>query len=74
MQESLPVANAVELLKLVFLSTAASENVQASVAATLQKYSESDIFTALTYLRDKNYMVSGSIAKFFACCIFQVKL
>jgi general transcription factor 3C polypeptide 1 len=60
-QESLAVANAVELLKLVFLSTAASENVQASVAATLQLYSESDIFTALTYLRDKNYMVSGFI-------------
>ncbi|KAJ1702050.1 hypothetical protein LUZ63_001829 [Rhynchospora breviuscula] len=58
-KKSLAVANAVELLKLVFLSTAASENVQSSVAATLQLYSESDIFTALTYLRDKNYMVVG---------------
>ncbi|KAJ3706471.1 hypothetical protein LUZ61_010176 [Rhynchospora tenuis] len=58
-KKSLAVANAVELLKLVFLSSAASENVQASVAATLQLYSESDIFTALTYLRDKNHMVVG---------------
>ncbi|KAF3325541.1 hypothetical protein FCM35_KLT16825 [Carex littledalei] len=58
-QESLAVANAVKILKLVFLSTARSENVQASVVVTLQLYSESDIFTALTYLRDKNYMVGG---------------
>lgn len=57
--ESLAVANAVELLKLVFLCTSAAPQVQTSLAATLRQYSESDIFTAFNYLKEKNFMVSS---------------
>nr|CAD1843635.1 unnamed protein product [Ananas comosus var. bracteatus] len=57
--ESLAVANAVELLKLVFLCTSAAPQVQTSLAATLRQYSESDIFTAFNYLKEKNFMVAG---------------
>ncbi|URD86352.1 hypothetical protein MUK42_27492 [Musa troglodytarum] len=54
--ESLAVANAVELLKLVFLSTSATTEVQSSLVATLQLYSEHDIFAAFNYLKEKNFM------------------
>ncbi|CAL9066598.1 uncharacterized protein LOC103975842 isoform X4 [Musa acuminata AAA Group] len=57
--ESLAVANAVELLKLVFLSTSATTEVQSSLVATLQLYSEHDIFAAFNYLKEKNFMVVG---------------
>jgi general transcription factor 3C polypeptide 1 len=56
--KSLAIANALELLKLVFLSTSSGSDVQASLAATLQLYSESEIFTAFSFLKEKNYMVS----------------
>ena len=52
--KSLAVANALELLKLVFLNTSLGSNVQASLAATLQLYSESEIFTAVSFLKEKN--------------------
>lgn len=55
---SLAVANALELLKLAFLSTSSGPEVQASLAATLQLYSETEIFTAFSFLREKNFMVS----------------
>ncbi|XP_062222673.1 uncharacterized protein LOC133921705 isoform X2 [Phragmites australis] len=61
--KSLAVANALELLKLVFLSTSSGSDVQASLAATLQLYSESEIFTAFSFLKEKNYMVTGNGAK-----------
>jgi len=54
----LPVANALELLKLVFLSRSSGSDVQASLAATLQLYSESEIFTAVSLLKEKNFLVS----------------
>ncbi|XP_072956159.1 uncharacterized protein [Typha angustifolia] len=57
--ESLSVANAVELLKLVLLSTAAAPEVQTSLAATLKLYSESDIFAAFNHLKENNFMVVG---------------
>jgi general transcription factor 3C polypeptide 1 len=57
-RESLPVANALELLKLVFLSRSSGSDVQASLAATLQLYSESEIFTAVSLLKEKNFLVS----------------
>ncbi|WOK98866.1 hypothetical protein Cni_G07578 [Canna indica] len=57
--ESLAVANAVELLKLVFLSTSTSPEVQSSLVAILQLYSENDIFTAFNYLKEMNFMVVG---------------
>jgi general transcription factor 3C polypeptide 1 len=52
--KSLAVANALELLKLVFLNTSLGSNVQASLAATLQLYSESEIFTVVSFLKEKN--------------------
>lgn len=61
--ESLAIANAIELLKVVLLSTSASPEVQCSLVATLQLYSENDIVAAFTYLKEKNFMVS--IISFF---------
>ncbi|BAF09421.1 uncharacterized protein [Oryza sativa Japonica Group] len=60
---SLAVANALELLKLAFLSTSSGPEVQASLAATLQLYSETEIFTAFSFLREKNFMVTGDGTK-----------
>ncbi|CAN6232552.1 unnamed protein product [Urochloa humidicola] len=62
-RKSLPVANALELLKLVFLSRSSGSDVQASLAATLQLYSESEIFTAVSLLKEKNFLVTGSGGK-----------
>ncbi|XP_002454215.2 uncharacterized protein LOC8066182 isoform X2 [Sorghum bicolor] len=61
--KSLAVANALELLKLVFLSKSLGSNVQASLAATLQLYSESEIFTAVSFLKEKRFLVTGSGGK-----------
>ncbi|KAK8949841.1 hypothetical protein KSP40_PGU017725 [Platanthera guangdongensis] len=57
--ESLPIASAIELLKLVFLSCSKSPRVQNSLARTLKKYHHGDIFAAFSYLREKNYLVIG---------------
>ncbi|KAJ1280066.1 hypothetical protein BS78_04G203900 [Paspalum vaginatum] len=57
--KSLPVANALELLKLVFLSKSSGSDVQASLAATLQLYSESEIFTAVSFLKEKHFLATG---------------
>ncbi|CAN6273567.1 unnamed protein product [Urochloa humidicola] len=62
-RKSLPVANALELLKLVFLSRSSGSDAQASLAATLQLYSESEIFTAVSLLKEKNFLVTGSGGK-----------
>jgi general transcription factor 3C polypeptide 1 len=56
--KSLAVANAIELLKLVFLSTSSGLEVQASLTATLQLYSESEIVTAFSFLNEKKFTVS----------------
>ncbi|KQK00450.1 hypothetical protein BRADI_3g49467v3 [Brachypodium distachyon] len=61
--KSLAVANAIELLKLVFLSTSSGSEVQASLAATLQLYSKNEIFTAFSFLNEKKFMVSGNGTK-----------
>ncbi|CAM0906402.1 unnamed protein product [Alopecurus aequalis] len=57
--KSLAVANAIELLKLVFLSTSSGSEVQDSLKATLQLYSESEIVTAFSFLNEKKFTVSG---------------
>ncbi|KAF8768861.1 hypothetical protein HU200_007425 [Digitaria exilis] len=59
-RKSLPVANALELLKLVFLSRSSGPDVQTSLAATLQLYSESEIFAAVSLLKEKGFLVTGS--------------
>ncbi|KAF5201539.1 B-block binding subunit of tfiiic [Thalictrum thalictroides] len=58
--ESLAVANGVELLKLVFLSTSSAPEVPKLLAETLRRYSEHDLFAAFNYLREKRFMVGGN--------------
>ncbi|WCJ39443.1 B-block binding subunit of TFIIIC [Euphorbia peplus] len=57
--KSLPVSNAVELLKLVFLNTSAAPEVQNHLAETLRRYSEHDLFAAFSYLREKKFLIGG---------------
>ncbi|RCV25804.1 hypothetical protein SETIT_5G195200v2 [Setaria italica] len=59
-RKSLAIANALELLKLFFLSASLGSEVQAALTTTFQLYSESEIFTALSFLREKNFMVTGN--------------
>ncbi|KAL6633936.1 hypothetical protein ACP70R_026607 [Stipagrostis hirtigluma subsp. patula] len=61
--KSLAVANALELLKLVFLSNSSGSDVQASLATTLHLYSESEILTAFSLLKEKNFAVAGNGGK-----------
>lgn len=56
---SLAVSNAVELFKLVFLSTSTAPEVPNLLAEILRRYSERDLFSAFNYLRDKRIMVSS---------------
>lgn len=54
---SLAVSNAVELFKLVFLSTTTSLQAPNLLAYVLRHYSEHDLFAAFNYLREKKIMV-----------------
>ena len=56
--ESLAVSNAVELFKLVFLSTSTAPEVPNLLAETLRRYSEHDLISAFNYLREKKIMVN----------------
>ncbi|KAJ8755986.1 hypothetical protein K2173_024531 [Erythroxylum novogranatense] len=56
---SVAVSNAVELLKLVFLSTSTAPELQNLLSETLRRYSERDLFTAFSYLREKRIMIGG---------------
>lgn len=58
--ESLAVSNAVELFKLVFLSTSTAPEVPNLLAETLRRYSEHDLISAFNYLREKKIMVGGN--------------
>ncbi|CAJ1966952.1 unnamed protein product [Sphenostylis stenocarpa] len=58
--ESLAIANAVELFKLVFLSTSISPQAPNLLADILRRYSEHDLFAAFNYLREKKIMVGGT--------------
>ncbi|PKU70118.1 hypothetical protein MA16_Dca020607 [Dendrobium catenatum] len=55
--KSLSISNAIELIKVVFLSCSKSPRVQNLLARTLQKYPQGDIFAAFSYLREKNYLI-----------------
>ena len=59
--DSLAVSNAVELYKLVFLSTSTAPPFPNLLAETLRRYSEHDLFAAFSYLRDRKIMVNSSI-------------
>ncbi|XP_043719454.1 uncharacterized protein LOC122667263 [Telopea speciosissima] len=63
--ESLAVSNAVELLKLVFLSTSTAPEVPNLLAETLRRYSQHDLFAAFSYLRQKKFMVGGTTSQPF---------
>lgn len=58
--ESLAVSNAVELFKLVFLSTSTNPQASNLLAKILRRYSEHDLFAAFNYLREKKIMVNDS--------------
>ncbi|KAG9443714.1 hypothetical protein H6P81_015054 [Aristolochia fimbriata] len=57
--DSLAVANAVELLKVVFLSNSSAPEVPKLLLETLRHYPEADLFAAFNYLRGKNFMIDG---------------
>lgn len=69
--ESLAVSNAVELFKLVFLSTATSTEAPSLIADILRHYSEHDLFAAFNYLREKKIMVNGSVAYSCICHVMR---
>ena len=56
--KSLAISNAVELFKLIFLSTSTASAVPDMLAGILRCYSEHDLFAAFNYLREKKFMVS----------------
>ncbi|KAI4355444.1 hypothetical protein L6164_004219 [Bauhinia variegata] len=58
--ESLAVSNAVELFKLVFLSTSTGPQAPNLLADILRRYSEHDLFAAFNYLREKKVMIGGN--------------
>ncbi|KAL0415050.1 UNVERIFIED_CONTAM: hypothetical protein Slati_3336900 [Sesamum latifolium] len=60
MHESVAIANAAELFKLIFLSKSTAPEVPALLAETLRRYSEHDLFAAFNYLREKKIMIGGS--------------
>lgn len=56
--KSLAISNAVELFKLIFLSTSSAPTVPNMLAEILRRYSEHDLFAAFNYLREKRVMVT----------------
>ncbi|PON47054.1 hypothetical protein PanWU01x14_246710 [Parasponia andersonii] len=58
--KSLAISNAVELFKLIFLSTSTAPTVPNMLAEILRRYSEHDLFAAFNYLREKRNMVGGN--------------
>ncbi|PIN22319.1 hypothetical protein CDL12_04982 [Handroanthus impetiginosus] len=66
MHESVAIANAVELFKLIFLSNSKAPEVPTLLAKTLRRYSEHDLFAAFNYLREKKIMIGGSSNSPFA--------
>ncbi|KAI4324807.1 hypothetical protein MLD38_030261 [Melastoma candidum] len=58
--ESLAVSNAIELFKLVFLTSSTTTEVPHLLAGSLRRYSEHDLFAAFNYLKDKKILVGGN--------------
>ncbi|KAK6148741.1 hypothetical protein DH2020_016266 [Rehmannia glutinosa] len=65
MHESVAIANATELFKLIFLSNSKAPEVPMLLAETLRRYSEHDLFAAFNYLREKKIMIGGSCSSPF---------
>ncbi|KAH9323304.1 hypothetical protein KI387_017943, partial [Taxus chinensis] len=57
--KSVAVANAVELIKLVFLNSSANSEVPQVLVDTLRRYSEFDVFAAFNFLRAHGLVVVG---------------
>lgn len=68
-RKALAVSTAVELLKLVFLSMPTAPGMPNLLEDTLRRYSERDLFTAYSYLRDKKFLVKLLIA---SCCRIKI--
>ncbi|XP_044496277.1 uncharacterized protein LOC123218747 isoform X2 [Mangifera indica] len=68
--ESLAVSNAIELFKLVFLSTSAAPELPNLLAETLRRYSEHDLFAAFSYLKEKKFMIGGNGSPFVLSQLF----
>ncbi|KAM1359438.1 hypothetical protein ACFX2F_046420 [Malus domestica] len=64
--KSLAVSNAVELFKLVFLSTSTAPEVPNLLAEIIRRYSECDLFAAFNYLRERKIMVGGNDSQHFS--------
>ncbi|KAL3850329.1 hypothetical protein ACJIZ3_012211 [Penstemon smallii] len=60
MHESVAIANASELFKLIFLSSSTASQVPEVLAKTLRRYSEHDLYSAFDYLREKKIVIGGS--------------
>ncbi|KAJ7951536.1 putative B-block-binding subunit of tfiiic protein [Quillaja saponaria] len=58
--QSLAISNAVELFKLIFLSSSTAAEVPNLLAEILRRYSEHDLFAAFNYLRMKKIMNGGN--------------
>ncbi|XP_078447120.1 uncharacterized protein LOC144716005 [Wolffia australiana] len=58
-RDSLSIANAVELFKLIFLSTSTVPEVRSLLAETLNRYSEADLTMAFNYLKEMKLMEHG---------------
>lgn len=65
--ESVAVASAAELFKLIFLCSSKSPLVPTLLAETLRRYSEHDLFAAFNYLRDKKVLVNLVFYYVFSC-------
>lgn len=63
--QSLAVSNAVELFKLVFLSTSKATEMPSLLAETLRCYSEHDLHSAFDYLRQKKIMIGSGTCQPF---------
>ncbi|KAK1577766.1 hypothetical protein Q3G72_024619 [Acer saccharum] len=68
--ESLAVSNAIELFKLIFLSTSKAPEVQMLLAQNIRRYSEHDLLTAFSYLREKKFMNGDNGAPFVLSQLF----
>ncbi|XP_057786718.1 uncharacterized protein LOC131004125 isoform X2 [Salvia miltiorrhiza] len=64
MHESVAVANAVELFKLIFLSKSKAPEAPTLLAETLRRYSEHDLCAAFNYLRERKIMIGGGNGQF----------
>ncbi|KAE9605165.1 hypothetical protein Lalb_Chr10g0094381 [Lupinus albus] len=67
--ESLAISNAVELFKLVFLSTSTGPPAPNLLADILRRYSEHDLFAAFNYLKEKKIMVNDAQSYGFLFCM-----